>query len=74
LREDPVAWVDNDCVGCGVCGENAHEAILCPSFYHADLVYNPNWWDRARESVRSAVIGFLQKIGDRSRGRWAFGE
>src|SRR3990167_1545580 len=42
LRDDPVAYVNNDCVGCGVCGENAHAAVLCPSFYRVELVYNPS--------------------------------
>ena len=46
LRTDPVAHVDNSCVGCGVCGEVAHAAVLCPSFYRAELVYNPSRWDR----------------------------
>ena len=31
LRTDPVAHVNNDCVGCGLCGEVAHAAQLCPS-------------------------------------------
>ncbi|GIS24425.1 MAG: hypothetical protein CM15mP125_1120 [Gammaproteobacteria bacterium] len=30
LRSDPVSYVDNSCVGCGVCGTNAHSAVLCP--------------------------------------------
>jgi len=29
LREDPIAHVDDTCVGCGVCGEVAHAAVLC---------------------------------------------
>jgi len=33
LREDPVAHVDQTCVGCGLCGEVAHAAVLCPSFF-----------------------------------------
>lgn len=41
LRSDPVAHVDNDCVGCGLCGEIAHAVQLCPSFYRAELVRNP---------------------------------
>ncbi len=61
LRTDPVAHVDNSCVGCGVCGEVAHAAVLCPSFYRAELVYNPSRWDRIHESVRSSIIGALQK-------------
>lgn len=67
LREDPVAYVNNDCVGCGVCGEVSHAAILCPSFYRADLVYNPNWMDRFMSQFRNVVIGFLQKRVDKSR-------
>ncbi|HEX2198701.1 MAG TPA: indolepyruvate ferredoxin oxidoreductase subunit alpha, partial [Burkholderiales bacterium] len=35
LRRDPVATVIDGCVGCGLCGENAHAAVLCPSFYRA---------------------------------------
>ena len=30
LRTDPVAHVINSCVGCGLCGEIAHAAVLCP--------------------------------------------
>jgi indolepyruvate ferredoxin oxidoreductase alpha subunit len=52
LRTDPVAHVDQGCVGCGVCGEVAHAAALCPSFYHANVVQNPSgfdlWLDRLR--------------------------
>jgi len=46
LRRDPVATVIDGCVGCGLCGENAHAAVLCPSFYRAEVIQNPNWWDR----------------------------
>src|SRR5262249_13822406 len=46
LRRDPVAKVDNDCVGCGLCGEVAHAAVLCPSFYRAEIIQNPNIFDR----------------------------
>jgi indolepyruvate ferredoxin oxidoreductase alpha subunit len=59
LRTDPVAHVNNDCVGCGVCGEVAHAAVLCPSFYEARIVQNPAWYDRALEQVRRFVIGKL---------------
>ncbi len=48
LKTDPVAHVTNGCVGCGLCGENAHAATLCPSFWRADIVSNPSWWDRLR--------------------------
>jgi indolepyruvate ferredoxin oxidoreductase, alpha subunit len=60
LKVDPVAHVNNNCVGCGLCGEVAHAAILCPSFYRAEIVQNPNGWDRTLARLRSAVIGMLQ--------------
>ena len=46
LRTDPVATVIDGCVGCGLCGENAHAAVLCPSFYRAEVIQNPTAWDR----------------------------
>jgi indolepyruvate ferredoxin oxidoreductase alpha subunit len=46
LRRDPVATVIDGCVGCGLCGENAHAAILCPSFYRAEVIQNPTLWDK----------------------------
>jgi indolepyruvate ferredoxin oxidoreductase alpha subunit len=61
LRRDPVAKVDNNCVGCGLCGEVAHAAVLCPSFYRADVIQNPSWWDRFRYRVARALIGMLQR-------------
>ena len=71
LRNDPVAHVDNSCVGCGVCGEVAHAAVLCPSFYRAELVYNPSRWDRTKARVRAAVISALQRRSERARLRYA---
>ena len=59
LRTEPVAAVIESCVGCGLCGEVAHAAVLCPSFYRADIVSNPNWLDRAAARVRSGVIDWL---------------
>ncbi|HXS22110.1 MAG TPA: indolepyruvate ferredoxin oxidoreductase subunit alpha [Steroidobacteraceae bacterium] len=70
LRTDPVAHVDNSCVGCGVCGEVAHAAVLCPSFYRAELLYNPSWRDRVLGRIRAAVIGALQRRSDRKRLRY----
>ena len=46
LRTDPVATVIDGCVGCGLCGENAHAAVLCPSFYRAEVIQNASVWDR----------------------------
>ena len=61
LKDDPVAAIDNSCVGCGNCGEVAEAAVLCPSFYQADIVYNPTGFERLRARLRNAVIGFLQR-------------
>ena len=72
LRTDPVATVLDSCVGCGVCGEVSHAAVLCPSFYKAQIVSNPSRWDRLRERVSLAVIGWLQRADARRRDRFAF--
>ena len=61
LRKDPVAHVDNGCVACGLCGEMAHAAILCPSFYRAQRTINAGWWSRTVDGVRRAVIGRLAR-------------
>jgi len=61
LRQDPVAAVIDSCVGCGLCGEVAHAAVLCPSFYRAEVISNPRAWERVASRLRSAVIGFLQR-------------
>ncbi|HEX8165161.1 MAG TPA: indolepyruvate ferredoxin oxidoreductase subunit alpha [Beijerinckiaceae bacterium] len=61
LRSEPVTKVINSCVGCGLCGEVAHAAALCPSFYRASVINNPNRWDRFRARLRGAVIGALQR-------------
>ena len=59
LRTDPVATINQGCVGCGLCGENAHAAALCPSFYKAEIVHNATRWERVVHRVRSHVIGLL---------------
>lgn len=56
LRTDPVAHVNNDCVGCGLCGEVSHAAQLCPSFAQIDILQNPNAWDRFRRAVSDIMI------------------
>ncbi|MDP2356263.1 MAG: indolepyruvate ferredoxin oxidoreductase subunit alpha [Beijerinckiaceae bacterium] len=65
LRTDPVAHVNNDCVGCGVCGEVSHAAQLCPSFAQIDIVQNPNWLDRIRRKLSAKAIRIL---GGEARG------
>jgi indolepyruvate ferredoxin oxidoreductase alpha subunit len=70
LRDDPVASIDQSCVGCGNCGEVADAAVLCPSFYRADVVHNPGWFERTLGSFTSRTIAWLQNR--RSRGRIEF--
>jgi len=72
LKDDPVAAVDNNCVGCGNCGEVAEAAVLCPSFYRADIIHNPTGWDRFLARMRAAVIGWLQ--ARRQAGRIVFAD
>jgi indolepyruvate ferredoxin oxidoreductase alpha subunit len=59
LRLDPVATVLEGCVGCGLCGSNAHAAALCPSFHRIEVIQNPNWRERALARFRQALRGWL---------------
>ena len=61
LRVDPVATVLDSCVGCGLCGEVAHAAVLCPSFYRARVISNPTGWDRLKQRISRSAIHFLQR-------------
>jgi len=72
LRQDPVAHVENSCVGCGLCGEVSHAAVLCPSFYKASIVSHPGRWERMKDSLRRRVIAFFQGRDDRARLARAF--
>lgn len=69
LRSNPVAYVDNSCVGCGVCGENVHSAVLCPSFSKIDLIYNPSWLDKTLFLFRQTVINWFQAMDSRKQKR-----
>ncbi|MBP6252469.1 MAG: indolepyruvate ferredoxin oxidoreductase, partial [Rubrivivax sp.] len=60
LKVDPVATVIDGCVGCGLCGANAHAATLCPSFYRAELVKNASAWERFMAGLREKVTGWLR--------------
>jgi indolepyruvate ferredoxin oxidoreductase alpha subunit len=65
LRKDPVATVIDSCIGCGLCGEVAHAARLCPSFFRAEIISNPSAWDKFKGRVRGAIIGWLQRRTER---------
>lgn len=67
LRRDPVAYVNNECVGCGLCGEVADAAQLCPSFYRADIIQNPTRRDLWLMRIRESVITRLQAWAERRR-------
>ncbi len=62
LKVDPVATVVDGCVGCGLCGANAHAATLCPSFYRAEVVQNPRWHERLLARLRRPLVQKLQSI------------
>jgi len=72
LRQDPIAHVENSCVGCGLCGEVSHAAVLCPSFYRAQIISNPTRWDRFVSEFSGRIIQFLQRRSDRSLALRAF--
>jgi indolepyruvate ferredoxin oxidoreductase alpha subunit len=63
LRLDPVATVNSDCVGCGVCGEVAHAAVLCPSFYRVEVVRNAGRLERLLQAIRDRLIAWLAGAG-----------
>jgi indolepyruvate ferredoxin oxidoreductase alpha subunit len=60
LKVDPVATVIDGCVGCGLCGENAHAATLCPSFYRAEVIQNPAWHERLAAGLSAVIVGWLR--------------
>ena len=64
LRTDPVATVIPSCVGCGLCGEVAHAAVLCPSFYRAEKVQNASAVEKLVHNVRRTVIGWMAGSGE----------
>lgn len=57
LKTDPVAHVTNGCVGCGLCGEVAHAATLCPSFWQADIISHPTRFERIKASIARVFTG-----------------
>ncbi|MFN0184873.1 MAG: thiamine pyrophosphate-dependent enzyme [Aquabacterium sp.] len=60
MRDTPVATVIDGCVGCGLCGENAHAATLCPSFYRAEVVRHPRWHERLLAALRRSLTAPLR--------------
>ncbi|MEY2658396.1 MAG: hypothetical protein RLZZ395_2138 [Pseudomonadota bacterium] len=60
LKTAPVAHVTNGCVGCGLCGEVADAAVLCPSFHKIEIVSHPTPWERWVHRFNQWAIGLLQ--------------
>lgn len=56
LRDHEIATIVDSCVGCGLCGEVAHAAVLCPSFYETKVVHNPGWLERLRFKVNRWLL------------------
>ncbi len=69
LRTDPVAAVIESCVGCGLCGEVAHAAVLCPSFYQHRCRQQSELVGPHAARMRSTVIGWLRGSFSLSRRR-----
>ena len=61
LKDVLVAAVDNQCVGCGNCGEVAEAAVLCPSFYRTEIIFNPSRLACRLAAFRERIIGWLQR-------------
>ncbi|NIP38506.1 MAG: indolepyruvate ferredoxin oxidoreductase, partial [Candidatus Dadabacteria bacterium] len=59
LRDDPVAHIESSCVGCGLCGEIAHAAVLCPSFYKVDVITNPSLLDKFSKRINNYLISLI---------------
>ena len=69
LRQDPVATVLNSCVGCGLCGEVSHAAVLCPSFYRARIITHPKKLEVMWQRIQNKIIHWLQDIYERQISR-----
>jgi indolepyruvate ferredoxin oxidoreductase alpha subunit len=66
FKADPIAHIDDACVGCGNCGEVAHADALCPSFYEIERIHNPTAWERWKNKFASSVISWLQQRRERT--------
>lgn len=63
LRDDPVAHIEQSCVGCGLCGEIAHAAVLCPSFYKVEIIENPSMLDRVSARINKSLLHLISRNG-----------
>ncbi len=63
LRDDPIAHIEQSCVGCGLCGEIAHAAVLCPSFYKVKIINNPSLFDRIGAKINRFFLHLITGNG-----------
>lgn len=59
LKSVPVAYVDETCVACGLCGSAAQAAALCPSFYQAVRRINPGPWNRIKYRLSRGLMDWM---------------
>jgi indolepyruvate ferredoxin oxidoreductase alpha subunit len=57
LRHHLIVDVDSSCTGCGLCGELAEAAKLCPAFFELIVVSNPTRWERIRHRLWRRLVG-----------------
>lgn len=62
LRVDPVSTIDSGCVGCGLCGDVAQAAALCPSFYRVEVITHARAWERFNAQLRSWAARVLLPV------------
>jgi len=55
-KKSDKAYIDQNCVGCGVCGEISTMAQLCPSFVKVTTVSNPSWRERIAQALRRLLL------------------
>ncbi len=63
LRDDPIAHIEHSCVGCGLCGEIAHAAVLCPSFYKVEVINNPSFLDKINDKINRFFLHLITRNG-----------
>jgi indolepyruvate ferredoxin oxidoreductase, alpha subunit len=59
IKEGPAAMIDDNCVACGLCGEAAHAATLCPSFYEASAITSAGRYQLLRARMGRKIMLML---------------
>jgi len=61
FSDHPISQVTDTCVGCGLCGEVAMAAALCPSFYKLEQVKNASGPEKYLNAMRTRTLNWLGK-------------